>query len=134
MTRHLNYNATARVFNGTAPDAISNERFASWKIPGGGYIHELQLGKWGDFYYRITGKDNNGKLLFKGGWKNNRPAPINKKPWFLENIFEKLNALDARIYDKKNKLLYPLEDINLQKALLTINSLTDLIHIKRNAV
>jgi len=29
MARYPNYDATARVFNGTAPDAISNERIAS---------------------------------------------------------------------------------------------------------
>ena len=135
MARYPNYDATARVFNGTAPDAISDKRVASWKNPAGGYIHALHQGEWGGFHYKITGKDDTGKLLFEGGWQNNRPAPMNKEHRFVENIFEELDAPGEWFYHQKSKtiFLYPPVGTDLQKALFTVSSLTDLIHIKGNA-
>ena len=63
------------------------EKVKGWAKPAGGYIHALHEGEWGGFHYRITGKDDNGKLLYEGGWQNNRPAPMNEKHRFVENIF-----------------------------------------------
>ena len=131
MARYPNYDSTARVYNGTASDAISEERVKTWENPARGYIHALHQGEWGSFDYLITGKDDNGKLAYTGGWQNNRPAPMNKKHRFVENIFEELDAPGEWFYDSSAKtiFLYPPKGINLNNATIAISQLTDLIHI-----
>ena len=131
MARYPNYDSTARVYNGTAADAISDERVKTWKNPTGGYIHALHQGEWGSFDYLITGKDDSGKLTYIGGWQNNRPAPMHKQYRFVENIFEELDAPGEWFYDSSAKTiyLYPLKGTNIKNAEITISQLTDLIHI-----
>jgi len=131
MARYPNYDSIARVYHGTAEDAISDERVNSWKNPAGGYIHALHEGEWGSFDYRITGKAENGKLLYTGGWQNNRRAPMHKKYRFVENIFEELDAPGEWFYDSSSEIiyLYPPKGVNINNAVITISRLTDLIHI-----
>lgn len=131
MARYPNYDPTARVYNGTASDAISNERVKSWKNPAGGYIHSLHQGEWGGFHYVITGKNDAGKLTYEGGWQNNRPSPIHKQHRFVENIFEELDTPGEWFYDKSSKtiFLYPPKGTNIKNDEVTISSLIDLIHI-----
>jgi hypothetical protein len=31
----------------------------------------MHVSDWGDFHYRITGKDEKGILKLEGGWQNN---------------------------------------------------------------
>ncbi|MFT5129192.1 MAG: hypothetical protein ACI8W8_002814 [Rhodothermales bacterium] len=33
---------------------------------------------WGDFHYRITGKDEQGELILEGGWQNNRQMGMHR--------------------------------------------------------
>ena len=131
MARYPNYDSTARVYNGTAEDAISEERVKTWKNPAGGYIHALHEGEWGSMDYLITGKDENGKLTYVGGWQNNRPSPMNKKYRFVENIFEELDAPGEWFYDLSSKTmyLYPPKGTDIRNAQITISRLTDLIHL-----
>lgn len=131
MARYPNYDASARVFNGTAADALSDERVKSWHNPTGGFIHALHEGEWGGFHYRITGKDENGRLTMEGGWQNNRPAPMHKEYRFVENIFEELDAPGEWFYDQSAKTiyLYPPKGVNMKTALLTLSSITDLLHV-----
>jgi Right handed beta helix region len=130
MARYPNYDSTARVYQGTASDAISDERVKTWKNPAGGYIHTLHEGEWGSFDYLITGKDDGGKLTYVGGWQNNRPAPMHKQYRFVENIFEELDAPGEWFYDSSAKtiFLYPPKGVNIKNAEITISQLTDLIH------
>ena len=51
---------TAQYFDGFAADAISPERVARWADPVGGYFHAMHPALWGDFTWRITGKDLQG--------------------------------------------------------------------------
>ncbi len=106
MARYPNYDSTKRVFNGTAPDAISRERVRSWAHPEGGYVHALHQGEWGGFHYRITGVDSGANLLLEGGWQNNRPAPMHADYRFVENIIEELDAPGEWYYDGREGLLY----------------------------
>jgi hypothetical protein len=135
MARFPNFDTTARVFNGTSPDAMSDERVKAWKNPTGGFIHALHQGEWGAFHYRITGKDANEKLTYEGGWQNNRPSPMHKQFRFVENIFEELDTPGEWYYDQQSKVifLYPPKGININKSEITLSSLTDLIHIKGSA-
>ena len=131
MARYPNYDSSARVFNGTAADAISDERVRSWNSPAGGYIHALHNGEWGDFHYRITGKTKDGKLEYEGGWQNNRPAPMHKQYRFVENIFEELDAPGEWFYDINTKIIYvyPPTGVALQSAKIEISQVTDMVHI-----
>ena len=72
MARYPNFDSTAVRFNGTSADATAPRRVKSWKHPEGGYLHAMHISDWGDFHYRITGKDKAGKLMLEGGWQNNR--------------------------------------------------------------
>ncbi|KAA9034382.1 PDZ domain-containing protein [Ginsengibacter hankyongi] len=132
MARYPNFDATAKVYNGTAADAISNERINTWKNPAGGYIHALHEGEWGSQDYLITGKKENGKLTYTGGWQNNRPAPMHKQYRFVENIFEELDSPGEWFYDYSAKTiyLYPPDGTDIKKSGFTISQLTDLIHIR----
>ncbi len=135
MARYPDFDPAARVFNGTAADAMSDERVDKWKKPANGYIHALHNGEWGDFHYRITGKSGNGKLMYEGGWQNNRPAPMHKDYRFVENIFEELDAPGEWYYDVESKTiyLYPPKGADIDRAKIEIGQSAGMIIIKGDA-
>ena len=106
MARFPNYDSTAVRFHGTSADATSPERVKGWKNPEGGFLHAMHRDDWGDFHYRITGKDNDGNLELEGGHQNNRPMGIHKDNRMVENIFEELDAPGEWYFDKTSKTLY----------------------------
>ena len=131
LARYPDFNSTARVFNGTAKDAIAPERIAKWKNPTGGYVHALHAGEWGGFHYRITGV-RNGKLEMEGGWQNNRPSEMHSSHRFVENIFEELDAPGEWFYDRKEQLLYyyPPAGVDLAKARIEVSNLKHLAELR----
>lgn len=60
----------------------------------------------GAFHYRITGKDNDGKILLEGGTQNNRRIEIHEEYRYVENIFEELTGEQEWYYNKKTGILY----------------------------
>lgn len=122
LARYPNYDSSAKRLNGTAADAISKNRVASWKHPIGGYIHALQSSEWGSLSYRITGKKSDSTLQLEGGWQINRPSEMSSKTLFVENIFEELDAPNEWFFDRKNRLLYlfPAENIDLANATVIV--------------
>ena len=88
MARYPNFDSAARFLGGTAADAVSKERAARWRSPAGGYVHALHRSEWGDFHYRITGKNDRHELALEGGWQNNRRMGMHEKHRFVENVFE----------------------------------------------
>jgi hypothetical protein len=60
LARYPNFDPSAQYFDGFAEDAISKERVARWADPAGGYFHAMHPALWGDFTWRITGKDDEG--------------------------------------------------------------------------
>ncbi|MDR3252126.1 MAG: DUF1565 domain-containing protein, partial [Tannerella sp.] len=92
QARYPNFDANAIRFNGTAADATDPKRVKKWKNPVGGYLHAMHNSDWGDFHYRIKGKDKDGKLDLEGGWQNNRKSGIHRENRMVENIFEELDA------------------------------------------
>lgn len=135
LARYPNYDANARVFHGTATDAISPERIKTWKNPTGGYVHALHSGEWGGFHYIITGKDEKGELKMEGGWQNNRPAPMHKQYRFVENIREELDAPGEWFFDKTSRILYfyPPKNVNLGTALVEVSKLKNLLELRGTA-
>lgn len=134
LARYPNYDPTARVFNGTAADALSEERIRRWKNPRGGYVHALHKGEWGDFHYRVTGVEN-GQLKLEGGWQNNRPAPMHPRERFVENIAEELDAPGEWFYDQETQTLsiIPPPNVDLPKATIEVSGLKNLVTLKGTA-
>lgn len=132
MARYPNYDSTARIFNGVAADAISEQRVKKWNNPSGGFFHALHSGEWGSFHYQITGKQDDGSLKMEGGWQNNRPAPLHQSFCFVENIFEELDAPGEWFYDRLNRKIYyyPLSETDLRSSKIELSHSKTLLYLK----
>ena len=131
LARYPNFDPNVRHFNGWAKDAISPERAARWSDPTGGFIHALHSSEWGGMHYVITGKTNDNKITYEGGWQNNRPQGMHERR-FVENIFEELDAPGEWFLDAKNSLLYfyPPAGLDLAKATIEAVRLKHLIEYR----
>ena len=132
MARFPNYDSTAIRFNGTSALATSLQRVKKWKNPEGGYLHAMHKHDWGDFHYRIIGKDRKGNLNLEGGWQNNRPMGLHEDNRMVENIFEELDAPGEWYYSRSEQTLYyyPYEGENIEDALVETPQLKHLIEIR----
>ncbi|MDR0540732.1 MAG: PDZ domain-containing protein [Dysgonamonadaceae bacterium] len=132
LARYPNYDPNAIRFNGTSADATSLKRIKSWKNPAGGYLHAMHGSDWGDFHYRITGKDEKGNLTMEGGWQNNRPSGLSAANRMVENIFEELDAPGEWFYDAAQSTLYyyPLEGENIKTAVFETPQIKHLIEMR----
>jgi hypothetical protein len=136
MARYPNYDSAARIFNGVAADAISDQRVKQWKDPSGGFFHALHSGEWGSFHYQLTGKQDDGSLKMEGGWQNNRPAPLHQSFRFVENIFEELDAPGEWYFDKTNRKIYyyPQSETDLRSASIELSYLKTLLNLKGDEI
>ena len=132
MARYPNYDSTAHFFGGTAADALSKERIASWKSPEGGYVHALHPYEWGDIHYIIKGKNDKGELDLEGGWQNNRPMGMHQKHRFVENIFEELDTVNEWFYDHNTKTLFyfPPKGLDIKTAKFETPQIENLFEFK----
>lgn len=132
MARYPNFDPTAQYYGGTSADALSKERIALWKFPDGGYVHALHSSMWGDFHYRINGKNEKDELALEGGWQNNRRMPMHDKYRFVENIFEELDTINEWFYDKKTKTLYyyPPKSLDIKNAKFETPQIAHLFEFK----
>lgn len=132
LARYPNYNENGKDWQGHAADAISAEKIASWKSPIGTIVHAMHKGRWGGFHYTVTGVNEDGTAILKGGHQNNRPSPMHKRYRMVENVFEELDTSNEWYLDKQeNKLYYwPSKDINIENAKFEGVRLKNLITIK----
>jgi hypothetical protein len=132
LARHPNFDPKAKYFDGFAADAISKERAARWADPVGGYYHAMHPALWGDFTWRITGKDTNGEPALEGGWQNNRGAAAHRDIRFVENIFEELDAPGEWFLDSKTHTLYfhPPAGVDLNAAVVEATRLRTLVEFR----
>ncbi len=132
MARYPNYNSRSKYFGGTSADATGVSRTRRWKNPEGGYVHALHKHEWGDFHYRITGKNEKGELNLEGGDQNNRKMGMHSVHRFVENVFEELDTLNEWYFDKAGRTLYfyPGKDINVSTALIEVPQLKSLFEFR----
>ncbi|QDO94281.1 PDZ domain-containing protein [Formosa sediminum] len=131
LARYPNYDADAQYWNGSAPDAISKERIATWSNPKGAYFHALHGGKWGGFHFTITGVDEQGEAILEGGQQNNRGSRSHAEFRMVENVFEELDSPGEWFLDKASHKLYywPKENTNLEDSTIEVAVLKDLIQV-----
>ena len=132
MARYPNYDSDAVRFNGTSADATSKSRVKEWKNPAGGFLHAMHVCDWGDFHYRIKGKDSDGNLELEGGWQNNRRIGLSEDNRMVENIFEELDSPGEWYYDRATSVLYyyPMPGENIETVLVEVPQLKHLIEMK----
>ncbi len=132
LARYPNFDPQAQYFDGFAADAISTNRSARWADPTGGYFHAMHPSLWGDFTWRITGKDADGVVTKIGGWQNNRGGAVHKTIRFVENIFEELDAPGEWFLDDKTHTLYfyPPAGLELNKATVEATRLRSLVEFR----
>ncbi len=132
LARYPNANPAIRILQGYAKDAISPERIAKWKDPSGGYLHAMHALMWGDFHYRILGKDSAGALRMEGGWQNNRQSGMHDEYRFVEGIFEELDAPGEWFLDRKSHTLYlyPRPGTDLKNCVVEAPTLRSLIDFR----
>ena len=132
LARYPNYNTNAQYFDGYAADAISSNRAARWADPAGGYFHAMHPSLWGDFTWRITGKNDQGGVTLEGGWQNNRGAAAHRSIRFVENIFEELDAPGEWFLNTKTHVLYyyPPAGVDLKTAFVEATRLRSLVEFR----
>ncbi|MDR2026457.1 MAG: PDZ domain-containing protein, partial [Prevotellaceae bacterium] len=132
QARYPNYDPGAVRFNGTARDATAPGRVKTWKNPAGGYLHAMHTHDWGDFHYRINGRDSSGNLSMEGGWQNNRQSGLHASNRMVENIFEELDAPGEWFYDAEKSTLYyyPPEGEDVKTALFESPQIKHLIELR----
>ncbi len=134
LARYPNFDPAAKYFDGFAADAISANRIARWADPAGGYFHAMHPSLWGDFTWRITGKDANGEVTKEGGWQNNRGGAVHRTIRFVENIFEELDAPGEWFLEAKTHTLYfyPPTGLDLKSAQVEATRLRSLVEFHGN--
>ncbi len=116
------------------PLTFSNKE---WQNPTTGILHVFQSHFWGNMQYRIKNVDrtNHTINLGYGGFQLQRRFGINHRSrFFVENIFEELDAPGEYFYDKTASVLYymPFEYENLHEAIVEIATLDNLFELKGN--
>jgi hypothetical protein len=132
LARYPNFDPSAKYFDGFAADAISSNRVARWADPAGGCFHAMHPALWGDFTWRITGKDAQGGVTMEGGWQNNRGAAAHRTIRFVENIFEELDAPGEWFLNTKSHTLYfyPPAGLDLGNATVEATRLRSLVEFR----
>jgi len=132
LARYPNFDSQIRIFNGYAKDAFDPERAARWANPKGGFMHAMHEHMWGGFHYVITDKTAEGRLVYEGGWQNNRRMGMHREFRFVENIFEELDAPGEWFLDPSSATLFlrPQPNIDLRSASVEVVRLRHLIEFK----
>ena len=135
LARYPNFNPNERIYNGYAADAISPTRASRWADPRGGFIHAMHANEWGGYHFVITGKKDDGTVVYEGGWQNNRPSAMHGQFRFVENIFEELDAPGEWFLDHKTDMLYfyPPAGLDLSTAIVEAVRLRHLIELRGTA-
>ena len=86
-----------------------NERFAyrNWLNPQDGVVHMYQGPHWGNWQFRIAERDAEMfQLLWTYGGFQEARGSTSGAEWYVENIFEELDAPGEWFYNDKERTLY----------------------------
>ena len=87
----------------------SDEEFAShsWKNPKTGVIHAFHCHYWGNWQFAIDDRDEEANTIkwSYGGFQEARGCDFGQE-WYVENIFEELDAPGEWFYDQDEQKLY----------------------------
>jgi hypothetical protein len=107
-----------------------------WSSPQTGILHAFHNKNWGNMMYRIKDIDwqTNRVLLGNGGWQCQRSTGPGvgrgaASPYYIENIFEEVDAPHEWFIDTEKNLLYfyPPAGVDIHKALIEAAILPNLI-------
>ncbi len=118
-------------------DEFSNKK---WSKPSEAVLHIFAAEYWGNMQWQINDIDyENKKVLFgKGGFQVNdimqgkdATGIDHRSKYYIENVFEELDAPHEWYYDKEKGLLYymPYEGLYLENAIIEVSNLKRLINI-----
>ena len=120
---------------GFDPKAFTSK---DWADPTTGILHAFQSHNWGNMQYRVKAVDRaqNRILLGEGGWQLQRSYGIGagrgkSSPFYVENIFEELDAPGEWFLDVKTATLYflPPEGLDVDAAEFAGVVVKDLIQL-----
>ena len=87
----------------------SEEEFAtrSWKNPKTGVVHAFHCQYWGNWQFAVDDRDEEANTIkwSYGGFQEARGCDFGRE-WYIENIFEELDAPGEWFYDEAEKKLY----------------------------
>lgn len=106
MARYPKYNPSIRIFGGFSKDVTSPQKAKEWQNPVGAYIHAMHSHNWGGFSYEVTGKNENGELIYEGGWQNNRQMGMHSDFRYIENVREEMTLAGEWCFDKSEGRVY----------------------------
>jgi len=129
-------------FSAQAPRAVhfDPETFSKkkWANPAEAEIHIFQAAYWGNLQWKIKGIDASTNTIWFGGggqqigakWSKN-PAVLNKNSrFFIDNVFEELDAPGEWFLDKAKSILYyyPPSGVDLRTAVIEVPVLQHAAH------
>jgi len=117
------------------PQTFTQKR---WARPQEAVVHIFNKYNWGNFQWQVENVDweNHVIKLGWGGFQLNRSATLSSQNpvdpasrFFIENVFEELDAPGEWYLDKAKGLLYylPAEGVDLQKAIIEVPVLRQVI-------
>lgn len=86
-----------------------SDRVEDWSHPQDGIVHIFHSRNWGNFQFQIQAIDASArKIQFsQGGWQaQRRERGIRGAPYYIENIFEELDAPFEWFHDVRKDVLY----------------------------
>lgn len=83
-----------------------------WSNPQTGVLHAYHSNGWGGWMWSIRSVhyENQSILFERGGYQEARGGGMGSNPFYVENIFEELDAEKEWFYDSKAGLLYFIPD------------------------
>ena len=92
----------------------SDEEFAtrSWQNPKTGVVHAFHCQYWGGWQFAVDNRNerNNTIMWSYGGFQEARGC-VNGQEWYVENVFEELDAPGEWFYDETEQKLYLFPNI-----------------------
>ena len=117
-----------------APEDLEG-RQSLWKNPQTGIVHAFHISNWGNFQFRIKDVDWTNNIIHfgEGGWQAQRRYGVGVKhegkpgsPFYIENIFEELDAPFEWYHDTDTDTLYfkppaaiDLADVSVEAAVVS---------------